>query len=167
MTNHDWLKRAVLTLTDECIIWPHAKNRDGYGNVWVGGKKRLAHRVALDLTKPRPIGKVCSVKGEWVEGHRLDAAHGPCHNRPCCNPRHLTWATRAENLADRKRDGTDVYVSNEAHGMCELSDADVGRIRSLYEGRGRGPTQTELADQFDCSQTQISDIVNGKSRAQL
>jgi hypothetical protein len=167
MTNYDFLIESISEVTDDCLVWPHTKLSNGYGQVKVDGKKRLTHRVALQLTKPPPAGKVCSVKGGWVPGHKLDAAHGPCHNRLCFNPRHLSWATRAENLADRKRDGTDVYVSNEDHGRCKLTDADVARIRSLYKGKGKGPTQHELADQFGCSQSQIGVIVNGHSRLGL
>ena len=165
MTNYDYLVGAISTVTGDCVAWPYAKNSRGYGVVWVDGKQRYAHQVALELTKPAPVGKVCSVKGEWVPGHKLETAHGPCHNRACFNPRHLSWRTIAENAADRKRDGT--HLTNEDHGSCKLSDTDVARIRSLYKGRGKGPSQCELADQFGCDQTQISRIVNGRQRTPL
>ena len=164
MTNYDYLVEAISTPTDGCIAWPHGKFACGYGNVWVDGKTRYAHCVALEHAAPRPAGKVCSVKGDWVPGRRLLAAHGPCHNRLCFNPQHLSWSTPAENTADKKRDGTDLYASNEDNGSCKLSNADVARIRSLYKGRGKGPSQFELADQFGCAQTQISNIVNNKYR---
>ena len=167
MKNYDWLRQAISTPTDGCIDWPHAKSDGGYGRVSVGGKQRSAHVVALELTTQRPIGKVCSVKGEWVPGHKLDAAHGPCHNRACFNPLHLSWKTRAENLADRKRDGT--HNDNENNPLCKLSDADVARIMELWEGPYRGPNRTgpsqpELAEQFDCSFQQVHRIVKGHSR---
>ena len=164
MTAYDDLVEMISTPTDDCIVWPHSKFDDGYGQVRVGSKMRRAHRVALQLSKPAPVGKVCSVKGKWVPGHKLVAAHGPCHNPVCFNPQHLSWSTSAENEADKKRDGTDVYVSNEAHGSCKLSNADVVRIRELYKGRGKGPSQYELADQFGCGQGHISDIVLGRTR---
>ena len=157
----------ISTPTDDCLVWGRGKDGDGYGAVKVDGKMRKAHRLALQLTKPAPVGKVCSVKGEWVPGHKLAAAHGPCHNRSCFNPKHLSWRTLAENTADRKRDGTG--QDNEDNGSCKLSNADVTRIRELWEGPYRGPnrtgpTQYELADQFGCDTTYISKVVRGQNR---
>ena len=170
MTNYDYLVDAISTVTDKCIAWEYGKNRTGYGQVTVDGKMHRVHRLALQLTKPAPMGKVCSIKNEWVPGHRLLAAHGPCHNRACFNPRHLSWSTHTENQHDRKRDGTDAAPGNEDHGRCKIPDVDVARIRSLWEGPHRGPDRTgptlrELAEQFDCSVTQISRIVNDQQRS--
>ena len=168
MANYDDLVDAISVPTDGCVIWEHGKDRYGYGQVWADGKQHPAHRLALQLTKPAPIGKVCSVRGDWVPGYKLEAAHGPCHNRSCFNPLHSSWRTSAENKADRKRDGT--HQANEDHGKCAIPDVDVARIRELWEGPFRGPdrtgpTQSELAKEFGCSQVQISNIVNGKSRS--
>ena len=167
MTNHEYLLDAISAVTDGCVAWPYAKDSNGYGCVWMDGKSRRAHVVALELTTPHPIGKVCSIKGDWVPGHRLHAAHGSCHNRACINTSHLSWKTPAENAADKKRDGT--HQANEANGQCKLPDADVDRIRSLWKGpqnryNRTGPTQRELADQFGCSKAQICNIINGNRR---
>jgi len=163
MRRYDELLEMISAVTDECVLWPYATQRGGYGCVKAGDGLRPTHLVALELATPRPAGKACSIKGEWVDGSKLHAAHGPCHNPACFNPKHLSWRTRAENSADKKRDGTN--NDNENHPLCKLSDSDVDRILSLYKGRGKGPTQRELAEQFGCSQAQINRIVNGKRRS--
>ena len=171
MRAYDVLLEMIEVPSDECLIWPHCTDDRGYGRVSMGGKLHMAHRLALQLTRPSPVGKVCSIHGGWVPGHKLLAAHGPCHTPVCFNPRHLSWKTGAENAADRKRDGTDVAVNiGENNGQCTIPDDDVARIRSLYKGPQRqkqpktGPTQRELAAQFGCSRAQIARIVTGQNR---
>ena len=164
MTNYDFLVETISTPTDDCLVWPRGQNGHGYGRLVVKGKKFLAHVFALELTKPRPEGKVCSIKGLWVDGRRLDAAHGPCHNRLCFNPGHLSWKTRAENLADRDRDGT--MTLGDSHGSTVVPDVDVAFMRSLYKGPRRGPDRTgptheELAERFGCSRPHVTAILNG------
>ena len=169
MTGYEYLKVSIDNPGDDCIIWPHAKSRAGYGHVWDDSKVRRVHIIALELKIPRPIGKVCSIKGNWLPGDKLVAAHGPCHNKLCFNPRHLSWNTVAENMADKKRDGT--HIVGESHGQCTIPESVVEAIKAEYKGpqprRGprNGPTLQELADKYGCSQAQIHNIVRGKSRS--
>lgn len=169
MTKYEILQQLIAIDTDECIIWPHAKNVKGYGSVKVNGKDRGAHIIALELTTPRPPGKVCAIHGNYVEGDKLHAAHGECHNPLCINPRHLSWKTNSENQADKKRDGTDPV--GERNGNCSIPEDIVEAIKSEYKGKQHryrpktGPTTYELADKYGCSQRQVRNIVNGKSRS--
>lgn len=89
-----WLQAAVASACDECLLWPFAVDAiSGYGIVRINNKTRTAHRAALVLAT-----------GQDPEG--MDAAHGPCHDRRCCNPRHLSWKTPTANHADKVRDDT-------------------------------------------------------------
>ncbi|SRR6266498_1727209 len=77
---------------DACWEWKAAEDRNGYGVCRWQGKKRGAHTVAFEITHGRPAKpglQVC---------HR-------CHNRLCCNPRHLYEGTRSDNMRDMVRDG--------------------------------------------------------------
>jgi len=168
MTDYEYLVDAISAVTDDCVVWERGKFADGYGRVRMDGKSRRVHRVALQLTKPAPMGKVCSVTGEWVPGHKLQAAHGPCHEPLCFNPRHLAWSTGHENMADKKRDGT--HNDNENNPQCKLSDADVALILLMYKGPQHwarpktGPTMAELADQFGCSKGHVANLLVGRAR---
>jgi len=168
MTDYEYLEAAIVNPGDDCIVWERGLGSSGYGQVRANGKPRGAHLVALELTTPRPAGKVCTVKGNWVEGNKLEAAHGPCHTRLCFNSRHLSWKTRAENQADRKRDGT--TNDGERNGFCTIPSDVVDAIKAEYKGPQNrmkpksGPTQEELAKKYGCSRTQVSYIVTGKWR---
>ena len=66
-----------------CWVWYGELNRNGYGRVWVQGKRLMAHRVVYESTRgPIPDGMV------------LDHL---CRNRRCCNPDHLEPVTVKEN----------------------------------------------------------------------
>lgn len=141
----DFYRSVVLAYeSDECLLWPFALHWKGYGQMHRDGRQRRVHRlVCEDINGPPP-----------TSSHQ--AAHN-CGNRACCNPRHIRWATPAENQADRIEDGTS--NRGERAGAAKLSRADVLEIRRL---KGVA-TSKELAARFGISQPQISAIQNGKS----
>jgi hypothetical protein len=67
-----------------CREWSGRKSKDGYGERFYKGKKRLAHRVAF-----------FEKHGYWPK----EVAH-KCHNRACIRPSHLKDATHTENVRE-------------------------------------------------------------------
>ncbi|MBB5448286.1 MULTISPECIES: HNH endonuclease [unclassified Paraburkholderia] len=87
--------RCEIDTENGCWLWRGATTGTGYGKVKHAGHSVTTHRLALTLAAGEPPTP------------KHEAAHGECHDRACCNPAHISWKTRDENRADRKRDGTD------------------------------------------------------------
>ena len=100
---------------DECVLWPYAANKAGYGLATVRGKQSLASRwICIFTHGPAPFP-------------RAEAAHS-CGNPPCVNPNHLRWTTPKGNQADRVlHDRTN---RGEQSGKTFLTAADVEIIKS-------------------------------------
>lgn len=100
----------------DCVEWPYAKGRGGYGNLIFMGKYSNAHRVVCELAYgPAPS----------ADHH---AAH-ECGNRSCINPHHLSWKTPSENNLDKERHGT--TRRGDKSNLAKLTRDDVERVRRL------------------------------------
>lgn len=74
-----------------CRLWLGEYNRNGYGRIWVNGKREMAHIVSYKLhNKKFVVGR----KHKWVIDHL-------CENRGCINPDHLQQVKESINLNRR------------------------------------------------------------------
>jgi len=113
----DVWKSITVGAPDECWPWSRSVSSGGYGQFYVDGRLRTAHRLAYELT----IGPV-------PEGLQLDHL---CRNRRCCNPTHLEPVTGAENIRRSP-------AHNGAKTHCPQGHAYAGRnlvINSTNGGR--------------------------------
>lgn len=135
-----FLRDAIAAKTDDCVFWPFSDNGSGYGLITIGGKRQYVHRL------------VC--EAEHGPGGILDAAHS-CGNghKGCVNPKHLSWKTRIENMADSLAHGT--RIRGERHYATKLTEADIWNIRSQSERL----THDEIAQRFGVSRATIGRIV--------
>lgn len=129
---------------EDCLLWPFARNLKGYAKIGDIG----AYRVMCELTN----GPAPSPEHEAAHncGHGTDA---------CVHPKHLRWATRQENSADRIEHGT--FPIGEGWYNAKLSASDVAQIRDL---RGK-MKQADIADMFGTSQSHVGRIQRGEARA--
>ena len=126
---------------NDCIEWPFAVNNDGYGRVnW---KNKNVHASVL----------VCGFFKKKGKGKQV--AHS-CGRRNCLNPKHLRWATKSENEADKKIHGTVPNMKGERNFRSKLKASDVVKIRKL-----RGKEFMKItADRYDVHLSVISKIQN-------
>ena len=139
-----WLRNVLASPAhDHCDLWPFSQNGRGYGQVRLDGRLYGAHRLSLTLAKGEPADGLC------------EAAHDPavCNNRLCCNPKHLRWASHAENIADKEI--SDTTLVGEAHQNARLTEADVLEIRAS------DASHATLARKFDVSIGAVSHVRKG------
>ena len=141
-----FVESVVSSPPGECVIWPFSKTAQGYGEVRREGRRWLAHRLTLALHS-----------GGEPKGMR--ACHGPCHNRLCVNPTHLSWQTGKQNSMDRDRDGT--MFRGERSFSARLTEADVRKIRASNESSHR------LSEIFPMAASTIRQIRSGRSWAHV
>jgi hypothetical protein len=134
-----FIDMAVTIDTDACIEWPYGVDSDGYGQVFIDGRKRRVSHVVLERSgHPRP--------GE------ARALHS-CDHPPCLNRRHLRWGSDAENSADRVERGRSPRGTKNTE--AKLLEADIPVIRKrLFAGE----RHQDIAADYGVSRAAIGHI---------
>ncbi|EOU3149328.1 HNH endonuclease signature motif containing protein [Yersinia enterocolitica] len=146
-----WSKVDVLS-AKECWVWKGAKKPKGYGNLRVGSRYLLAHRVAWELSN-------FSIPEGYLVCHA-------CDNPSCCNPSHLLLGNARANFTDMITKNRQEFAKNKAIGMrnvnAKLSWDQVCQIREMY-GNG-GETVKNIAIKHNVTPENIRSIINFKTR---
>jgi len=132
-----------MTTRSQCLIWPFGKGK-GRAQVRIGKKVYYVSALICEMVHgPRPS--------------KHEVAHS-CGNgsHGCVSSKHVRWATRAENQADRTLHGT----SNKGtrNGMNKLTESQVKQIRQL---KGK-LSQVEIARRFGVHSVTVHHIHTGK-----
>lgn len=127
--------------TETCWLWTAGCSKEGRGQFRFNEKVQLAHRVSW-----------------FIAGHTIPDGHvirHKCRAANCVNPAHLETGTRAQNNADKIRDGTS--ARGIKHHKCKLTEAQVLEIFASDK------TQRAIADEYGISRTNVSSIKHGNS----
>lgn len=91
-----YFREVVVGYTgDDCLLWPFSKSNKGYGTINHDGRNLTVSRfLCAEVNGPPPTP-------DHVAAHSCGRGH-----TGCVNPRHLRWATRTENEADKIIHGT-------------------------------------------------------------
>lgn len=131
--------------TDDCIIWPFAREHGGYGLIWFRGKMWTAHSLICSMSNGDRPGTA----------RQFHAAHS-CANGHlgCVNPKHLSWKTVSENQQDRFRDG------GSKRPRRLLTEDDVRYVRKKIADNAN---QRILAKELGVTDGTISHIRSGRT----
>jgi hypothetical protein len=139
---------------DECWPWKGGLFTNGYGQFRFGKKKLKAHRCAYILTN-----------GLFPRG-KPKGLHS-CDNPPCCNPAHIFPGTLSDNARDRHSKGRAAPcvlcpLRGEENPSAKLCVGQILEIRAFAQS---GESQRKIAQKYNVSQSQIGNIVKGRSWA--
>lgn len=141
-----FIREALASATDDCILWTFATMPNGYGHFGYLGKVHYAHRY------------VCEQAHGPMQAPGLHAAHS-CHRRNCINLRHISWKTLSENMLDKRDNGT---ANNAWWGRKgKLTAEQAAEIVGLKDKEPQATT----AKRFGVTESNIRKIQTGKTWA--
>lgn len=142
----EWVEANKNYQGDDCLKWPFSVSDHGRGRVTYTREDGSQ----FGISAPKAM---CIAAYGHPESDGLEAAHS-CGNGHlgCMNPRHLRWATKKENAADRIIHGTERRGSKI--NTNKLTEDQVRYIRSRYKKQ----TGVSLAREFGITTSQISSI---------
>lgn len=143
-----WIEAHAAHEGDDCLPWPYARRKDGYGSV---GARGLAHREMCKRAHGEPPSPLHAAAHKCGKGHQ-----------GCVNPRHLRWATLSENQMDRVDHGTS--NRGERNGVSRLTARQVLAIRARAES---GEHHLRIASDLKVSEGTIRAVLKGRSWAWL
>ncbi len=118
----EWLQLVALPwLSDECLLWPFTVDRDGYGRVKYKLVETRSHRLVFRLAY-----------GRWPNPLALHS----CDTPGCCNLRHISEGTHADNQHQKAARGRSLRGVQQHD--AKLTDELVLQARKEYRPRKMG-----------------------------
>ena len=141
----EWINIHLDHEGDGCLKWPYADDGKGYGVANVDGRQQYAHRIICERVYGAPPTELHEVAHSCGRGQF-----------GCVNPKHLRWATRAENHADKLQHGT--HNRGERCPTVRITEDQARQILAL-----KGVMmQKDIAAMFGVTFGHVSSIHRGK-----
>lgn len=151
-------EKYICDIKTGCWKWIAYIGTQGYGEMFVDGRKEKAHRISYQLYK----GKIPDHDSQ----HGMCVCHS-CDNRLCVNPYHLFLGTQKDNLKDMRDKNRQNYtkLKNSKHqraqgsinGNSKFSESDILKIRESNK------SPLVLAREYNVNKTTIYAILNRKT----
>lgn len=130
----------------ECWLWTGSVGSHGYGQLKVGKRPVLVHRLAWEVHNgPIPPG--------------MEVAHH-CDVHACLRPDHLFLATHKENMRDMSHKGRSAHEGSygENHPTSKLTDDMVREMRKMRES---GMSMRDIARHLGVSYAATQMVLSG------
>jgi hypothetical protein len=170
----DGLEPAVVDMDRQVPLKPEMAGRDK-------NRPRYSLRHGAELTPRGRVGLSCVTKvflsrlvAEAVHGaprrKTMEAHHGPDTNPLNNRWDNICWLTKAQHLAlEMQRPGWHARVKH----LKKAQDGELNHNKTLdfddlvafFKAWNRKKSQADLSQQFNISVSQVSRLLNGKSRA--
>lgn len=148
--NLTFCEQAAKHVSQECLLWPYAKDKDGYGKLMIDRKDLRAHQVVCEM-----------VHGPAVQAYTF-VLH-LCDTPSCVNPTHLKWGTAGDNAQDRDQKGRANTAKGLELGQTKLTPSQIFEIRQIAKpGNFR-----QLACEYGVSRQCIAHVYHRRSWAWL
>ena len=137
-----FLEQHVDDTGDECLIWPHRRDAEGYARARVDGRDVSACRLMCEMKSGPPPAEDAQAAHSCGRGHE-----------GCVSPVHLNWSTVSLNALDKWQHGT--MMHGEGHPKAKLSEAQVRLI--IEDDR----SSAQLARDLGCSKGMVEGVRRG------
>lgn len=142
-----WLREHLSYDGDGCLIWPFARNEDGYGQFGYDGTgMQKAHRWMCKAVHGSPP------PGRNYAAHECGNGH-----LGCVHPKHLVWKSHEENTEDFRRHGRARFGKGRPHR--KLTQDQVQTLLSPPDDK----TILQLSQEFGISYRHAKKVRQGIS----
>ena len=141
-TERFWSKVDRSAGPEACWPWLGHRQKNGYGQFRMGNKRRvLAHRFAIGLTE--------------IGDRKNGVAKHSCDNPSCCNPKHISPGTQAQNQAEKVQRGRSLVGARNPNATMSEETALVIKRR-----RKAGDRYVDIARDLGLSLHRVHKVAN-------